>query len=82
MASNSGSKHSGKIKSEPPAAKPEPPASVQPIEPEDPRHTGSSKPQQRELLQQNVDGQSQEHPESVAAQHATGSFTDKKRRAS
>jgi hypothetical protein len=71
----------GAIKHDPPAGKQEPPTSVQPIEPEDPRQTGSSKPAQRELLEQNVrDGQAREHPETVAGQHATGSFTDKKRR--
>jgi hypothetical protein len=58
------------------------PVSVQPVEPEDPRKVGSSKPPQREILRKNVsEGHAQEHPESVAAQHATGSFTDKKRRA-
>jgi hypothetical protein len=58
------------------------PVSVQPIEPADPRQTGSSKTDQRQLLNRNVrDGAAREHPETVAAQHATGSFTDKKRRA-
>jgi hypothetical protein len=58
------------------------PVSVQPVEPEDPRKTGSSKPAQREVLERNVsEGHAQEHPETVAGQHATGSFTDKKRRA-
>lgn len=52
------------------------PTSVQHIEPEDPRHTGSSKPMQRDLLRQNVErGQSRPHRETVAGQHATGSFT-------
>ncbi|HUY81580.1 MAG TPA: hypothetical protein VMU92_07645 [Acidobacteriaceae bacterium] len=64
------------IKPEPAPGKPEHPASVQHIEPEDPRHLGSSKPMQRELLKQNVErGQSRPHPESVAGQHSTGSFT-------
>jgi hypothetical protein len=59
------------------------PTSVQPVEPADPRRTGSSKPAQREMLEQNVrEGQAREHPETVAGQHATGPFTDKKRRAS
>ena len=58
------------------------PLSVQSVEPQDPRQIGSSKPAQRELLEQNVrEGQAREHPETVAGQHATGSFTDKKRRA-
>ncbi len=58
------------------------PASVQHVEPEDPRQTGSSKPAQGEILKHNMQtGQAHEHPESVAGQHATGSFTDKKRRA-
>ena len=58
------------------------PASVQPVEPADARQTGSSKPAQREVLEQNVrEGQARERPETVAGQHATGSFTGKKRRA-
>lgn len=60
------------------------PVSVQPVEPEDPRKTGSSKPEQRERLEQNVKGKNpaaKPHPETVAGQHATGSFTGKKRRA-
>jgi hypothetical protein len=57
------------------------PVSVQPIEPEDPRKTGSSKPAQRNVLEKNVsEGKAQEHPETVAGQHATGSFTNKSRR--
>jgi hypothetical protein len=68
---------------EEPAGKQEPPASVQPVEPEDARQTGSSKPMQREVLERNVrDGEAQPHPETVAAQHATGSFTRDKDRAS
>lgn len=71
----------GTIRHDPPVGKHEAPASVQSVEPEDPRLTGSSKPMQRELLERNVrDGQAREHPETVAGQHATGSFTDKKRR--
>ncbi len=55
------------------------PASVHPVEPEDARVTGTSRSLQRRLLGLNVDGhQSQEHPESVPAQHATGSFTGTK----
>jgi hypothetical protein len=52
------------------------PVSVQPIEPEDPHETGSSKPAQRELLKQNA-SQAQPHPETAPGQHATGSFTKK-----
>ncbi|HEX5236260.1 MAG TPA: hypothetical protein VFW25_13120 [Silvibacterium sp.] len=57
------------------------PVSVQPVEPEDPRNTGSSKPEQREILKDNLegDGAAKPHPETVAAQHATGSFTGKRR---
>ncbi|MGB0124726.1 MAG: hypothetical protein WA419_21080 [Silvibacterium sp.] len=66
----------------PAAQSQEHPASVQPVEPEDPVQTGSSKPAQREVLKHNVQtDQAQEHPETVAGQHATGSFTDRKRRA-
>ena len=66
------------IKPEPAPGKHEHPTSVQHVEPEDPRHTGSSKPAQRELLRQNTErGQNRPHPDSVAAQHATGSFTSK-----
>lgn len=56
------------------------PVSVQPVEPEDPQKAGSSKPEQREVLKDNVkgDGAAQPHPETVAGQHATGSFTNKK----
>ncbi|MFZ0631731.1 MAG: hypothetical protein WA399_02755 [Acidobacteriaceae bacterium] len=65
--------------------------SVQPVEPEDPRETGTSHSQNRALdlnagRHQESRGagkpghQAEEHPESPAGQHATGSFTDKKRR--
>ena len=71
-----------KIKPEPPAGKHEPPASVQPVETEDARQMGSGKPVQREMLERNVrDGAAREHPETVAGQHATGSFTNRKRSA-
>lgn len=77
----SSSAKSGKIKQETPPNKQEHPASVQPLEPENPRETGSSKSMQRDLLERNVrGGQAREHPETVAGQHATGSFTDKKHR--
>lgn len=56
---------------------PEHPASVQPIEPENARHVGSSKPAQRELLTQNTENEkTRPHPETVAGQHAVGSFAD------
>ena len=72
----------GKIKPEPPAGKHESPTAVQSVETEDPHQMGSGKPVQREMLEENVrDGAAQEHPETVAAQHATGSFTGRKRRA-
>ena len=52
------------------------PSSVHPVEPEDAYLTGTSRSLQRRVLGLNVDGQqSQEHPESAPAQHATGSFT-------
>lgn len=71
------------IKHDPPPGKHEPPAAVQPVEPEDARHLGSGKPVQREMLEKNVkgDGAAQPHPETVAGQHATGSFTKDKRKA-
>lgn len=53
------------------------PVSVQPIEPEDPQKTGSSKQDQQELLKKNTQA-ARPHPETVAGQHATGSFTNKK----
>jgi hypothetical protein len=50
--------------------------SVQPTEPQDARVTGASRSLQRPLLGLNVErGQNQEHPETPAGQHATGSFT-------
>ncbi|HTX42683.1 MAG TPA: hypothetical protein VMD25_12685 [Acidobacteriaceae bacterium] len=56
----------------------QPSPSVHPVEPEDARVTGTSRSLQRRVLGLNVDGhQSQQHPESVPAQHATGSFTGK-----
>lgn len=63
-----------------PSVSHEPPASVQTVETEDPRQIGSSKPIQREMLERNVsgDGAARERPETVAGQHATGSFTRKK----
>ena len=56
-------------------------ASVQPspppVEPEDAYLTGTSRSLQRRVLGLNVDGHhAQQHPETPAGQHATGSFTD------
>lgn len=52
--------------------------SVHPVEPEDAQLTGTSRSLQRRVLGLNVEeGQAQEHPETPAGQHATGSFTDK-----
>jgi hypothetical protein len=66
----------------------QPQTSVHPVEPEDPKATGSSQSQRR-ALDLNVGGQesghagqpghqAEEHPATPAGQHATGSFTDKK----
>lgn len=50
--------------------------SVHPVEPDDAQITGTSRSLQRRVLGLNVeDGQAQEHPETPAGQHATGSFT-------
>ena len=58
--------------------KDQPPSSVQPVEPKEPSQAGAHRVAQRETLQHNTQGkQAQRHPEYVAAQHATGSFTDK-----
>lgn len=65
--------------------------SVHPVEPEDPRTTGTSDSQKQALdlntgRQREVDNagqpghQAEEHPSTPAGQHATGSFTDKKGR--
>ena len=56
-------------------------ASVQPspppVEPEDAYLTGTSRSLQRRVLGLNVDGHhAQQHPETPAGQHATGSFPD------
>jgi len=54
----------------------QPSPSVHPVEPEDAQLTGTSRSLQRRVLGLNVeDGQAQEHPETPAGQHATGSFT-------
>ncbi len=53
-----------------------PPASVQPVEAEDPKQSGGHTPLQKRILNENVEGgAAQQHPESPAGQHATGSFT-------
>jgi hypothetical protein len=53
--------------------------SVHPVEPEDARVTGTTRSLQRRVLGLNVDGgQAQQHPETPAGQHATGSFTGDK----
>lgn len=59
-------------------SKHEAPTAVQPVEPEQTNLTGAGKTQQREHLQENVEGdegQAQRHPDLPAGQHATGSFT-------
>ena len=49
------------------------------VEPEDARVTGTTRSLQRRVLGLNVDGgQAQQHPETPAGQHATGSFTGDK----
>jgi hypothetical protein len=49
-----------------------------PVEPEDAYLTGTTRSLQRRVLGLNVDGHhAQQHPESPAGQHATGSFTDR-----
>lgn len=52
--------------------------SAPPVEPEDAYLTGTSRSLQRRVLGLNVDGHhAQQHPETPAGQHATGSFTNK-----
>ncbi len=69
----------------------QPQTSVHPVEPEDPKATGTSHSQKRALNlnvgrhqdtgQAGQPGhQAEEHPATPAGQHATGSFTDKKER--
>lgn len=54
----------------------QPETSVHPLEPEDKRATGTSGSRQREMLRDNVEGgQTQQHPDTPAGQHATGSFS-------
>lgn len=69
----------------------QPQTSVHPVEPEDPRVSATSDSQKKALdlnvgRHQDADHaghpghQAEEHPSTSAGQHATGSFTDKKRR--
>jgi hypothetical protein len=68
--------HSGQVESQHHS-----PPSVQPVEPADPSEAGQHHSDQGHVLHHNTEGkQAQEHPETVAGQHATGSFTDKKDR--
>ncbi|HEX3661301.1 MAG TPA: hypothetical protein VHU89_07705 [Acidobacteriaceae bacterium] len=71
------------------AAAQQPQTSVHPVEPEDPKATGTSQSQKRALdlnvgRQREADNaghpghQAEEHPATPAGQHATGSFTDRK----
>jgi hypothetical protein len=58
------------------ASKPSSPTSVQPIETEGVSVDDKKKSEQNKALKHNVEtGQHQRHPEEVAGQHATGSFT-------
>jgi hypothetical protein len=55
----------------------QPQPSVQPTEPEDASKAGSHAAGQKQALHESVKrSDRQQHPESVAGQHATGSFTD------
>jgi hypothetical protein len=52
------------------------PASVQAVETDGSSTAAAKKTEQQRVLRHNVEtGQHQRHPEEVAAQHATGSFT-------
>jgi hypothetical protein len=73
--------HSAPEKSAQEQGKHHSPPSVQPVEPADPSEAGKQRSEQDRVLHLNTEGkQAQEHPETVAGQHATGSFTDKKDR--
>lgn len=80
--SETGSHHhsgAGTKKHEEKATAEQPQTSVHPAEPEDAYLTGTSRSLQRRVLGLNVGGkQAQEHPETTAGQHATGSFTGRK----
>jgi hypothetical protein len=53
-----------------------PPASVQPVEAEDPRQSAGHPHLQKRVLNENVEGGAgEQHPDTPAGQHATGSFT-------
>ncbi|MFZ0273844.1 MAG: hypothetical protein WB524_16070 [Acidobacteriaceae bacterium] len=67
--------HSRSVEEKASAQKPE--TSVHPVEPEDPKTTGAGHARQRRVLGLNVGegGHAQQHPETTAGQHATGSFT-------
>ena len=53
-----------------------PPSSVQPVEAEQPLQSGGDPDLQKRVLNENFEGgAAQQHPESPAGQHATGSFT-------
>lgn len=61
----------------------QPSLSVHPVEPEDAQLTGTSRSLQRRVLGLNVEGrQAEQHPETPAGQHATGSFTGTGKRGS
>jgi hypothetical protein len=68
-------------KSQPSAEEPtkqQPPSSVQPVEPKEPAQAGAHRHAQHETLERSTrEKQAQRHPAYVAAQHATGSFTNK-----
>jgi hypothetical protein len=75
----SGKAKAGAESEEVASGKHQPPASVQPVEPEDAYLTGGSRSLQRRVLGLNVQASAGEpHPETKPGQHATGSFTDKK----
>jgi hypothetical protein len=58
------------------AGKPSSPASVQPVESEGSSNDAAGKKEQHRVLKHSVEtGQHERHPEEVAGQHATGSFT-------
>jgi hypothetical protein len=62
------------------AAKHTAPTGVQqghtPVEPEEAYLTGANRAEQQKWLEKNVtQGQAQQHPDTPAGQHATGSFT-------
>ena len=53
-----------------------PPTSVQPVEAVDPKESAGDQHLQKKILNENVKGgAAEQHPETPAGQHATGSFT-------